>query len=59
MTQPEWAIRCPWCEAVPDVRCLTPRGRRLPNGLQSHDARITEYAALEAAARDQPTGEPR
>jgi hypothetical protein len=37
---PEWQIPCPWCEAPPDVRCTTPRGRRLPNGLQTHDARI-------------------
>lgn len=40
---PEWSVRCPWCEAAPNVRCLTPKGRLLPNGLQSHDARIQAH----------------
>jgi hypothetical protein len=40
-TPPEWAIRCPWCQAAPGQRCTSPRGRRLP--INSHDARINAH----------------
>lgn len=53
MTEPEWSIRCPWCQAPPGQRCTSPRGRRL--SIASHDARITTWTAL--AARDQQTGD--
>jgi hypothetical protein len=38
---PEWATRCPWCNAPPGQRCTSPRGRRLV--IESHDARITAW----------------
>jgi len=41
MTEPEWAIRCPWCNAPPGNRCTSPRGRKL--AIASHDARITAH----------------
>lgn len=44
---PEWAIRCPWCNAGPGQRCTSPRGRRLP--IESHDARINTHNARTAA----------
>lgn len=53
MTEPEWAIRCPWCGAPPGTRCTSPRGRRLP--ITSHDARTTAYA--QQTAHDQQTGD--
>lgn len=56
MTQlPEWAIRCPWCNAPPGNRCTSPRGRRLV--IPSHDARIQAHTAHTAAARDPQTGD--
>jgi hypothetical protein len=56
MTQlPEWSVRCPWCHAPPGQRCTSPRGRKL--AIASHDARITAHTALEAAARNQKTGD--
>jgi hypothetical protein len=40
---PEWQIRCPWCNAPPQQRCTSPRGRRL--AVESHDARHTAWTA--------------
>ena len=40
-TPPEWATRCPWCNAPPGQRCTSPRGRRLV--IESHDARIEAH----------------
>ena len=40
---PEWAIRCPWCNAPAGQRCTSPRGRKLK--ITSHDARTTEHRA--------------
>ncbi|WP_453085190.1 zinc finger domain-containing protein [Streptomyces pharetrae] len=39
---PEWATRCPWCQAPPGQRCTSPRGRRIQPA--SHDARIRAHA---------------
>jgi len=44
---PEWAIRCPWCQAPPGTRCTSPRGRRLQ--VASHDARLQAHTARTAA----------
>jgi len=43
---PEWAIRCPWCQAPPGQRCTSPRGRKL--AIASHDARKTAHTARQA-----------
>jgi hypothetical protein len=43
MTEPEWSVRCPWCQAPPGSRCTSPRGRKL--AIASHDARKTAYAS--------------
>ena len=47
---PEWATRCPWCNAAPGQRCTSPRGRRLV--IESHDARIEAHAATTAQNGD-------
>jgi hypothetical protein len=39
---PEWAIRCPHCQAPPGTRCTTKSGRR-KLAIPSHDARITAH----------------
>lgn len=39
---PEWAIRCPHCQAPPGIRC-TSRARGRPLAIPSHDARITAH----------------
>jgi len=50
---PEWAIRCPWCQAAPGNRCTSPRGRRLH--IETHDARTTAWTHQQT---DRRTGEP-
>ena len=47
---PEWAIRCPWCQAAPGQRCTSPRGRRLV--IESHDARINAHAATQTTKEE-------
>lgn len=44
---PEWAIRCPHCQAPPGTRC-TSRARGRPLAIPSHDARHTAHARLNA-----------
>jgi len=44
---PEWAIRCPHCQASPGTRCTSrARGRKL--AIPSHDARIQAHAAAQS-----------
>jgi hypothetical protein len=53
---PEWAIRCPWCQAPPGQRCTSAgRGRRI--AIPSHDARVTAWAAATDRHRNQHTGD--
>jgi hypothetical protein len=52
---PEWAIRCPWCNAAPGNRCTSPRGRKL--AIETHDARTTAHTALTARTENRATGE--
>ena len=54
--QPEWAIRCPWCQAPAGQRCTRPSGGHL--AIPSHDARTTAWNDHQATQRDQQTGEP-
>ena len=39
---PEWAIRCPHCQAPPGTRC-TSRARGRPLAVPSHPARTTTW----------------
>lgn len=46
-SQPEWAIRCPWCEAPAGQRCTTRRGRQLSR--PSHDAHNQAWASQQTS----------
>jgi len=49
-TPPEWAIACPVpaCQARPNARCTTPRGRHLHAG--SHPSRLDAWLVQQHAA---------
>lgn len=53
--RPEWAIRCPWCQAPAGQRCTRPSGGRL--SIPSHEHRITAWNA-QAARRQTEDPEP-